>query len=220
MGVVPPKPGFLQGLRQLTHDSGALLIFDEVITGFRLNYGSTQSVYGVTPDLVCLGKVIGGGLPIGAYAGRREIMEMVAPMGPVYQAGTLSGNPIAMAAGIETLKLLREPGVYQSLEGRATRLAQGITEAAGETGIPIFLSRAGSMLTIFFTGQEVTDYGTACSSDRKLYASYFNEMLRNGIYLPPSQFEAQFVSLAHGDEDIEATIAAVRQAFSKLCNMR
>jgi len=220
MGVVLPKPGFLQGLRQLTQDSGALLIFDEVITGFRLNYGSAQTVYGVTPDLVCLGKVIGGGLPIGAYAGRREIMEMVAPMGPVYQAGTLSGNPIAMTAGIETLKLLREPGVYQRLEEKATRLAQGISEAAREAGIPVFLSRAVSMLTIFFTAQEVIDYGIACSSDLKLYASYFNEMLRKGIYLPPSQFEAQFLSLAHGDEEIKATIAAVRQAFSQLCNMR
>jgi glutamate-1-semialdehyde 2,1-aminomutase len=219
MGVVLPKPSFLQGLRQLTQDSGALLIFDEVITGFRLNYGSAQTVYGVTPDLICLGKIIGGGLPIGAYAGRKEIMEMIAPMGPVYQAGTLSGNPIAVAAGIETLNLLREPGVYQRLEGRATRLAQGIREAAEEAGIPIFLSRAGSMLTIFFTAQEVTDYGTSCSSDLKLYASYFNEMLKKGIYLPPSQFEAQFVSLAHGDEEIEATIAAVRQAFSKLRNM-
>ena len=220
MGVVLPKPGFLQGLRQLTQDSGALLIFDEVITGFRLNYGSAQTVYGVTPDLICLGKIIGGGLPIGAYAGRKEIMEMIAPMGPVYQAGTLSGNPIAMAAGIETLNLLREPGIYQRVEERAACLAQGIREAAAETGIPIFLSRAGSMLTIFFTAQEVTDYGTACSSDLKLYAFYFNEMLKKGIYLPPSQFEAQFLSLAHGNEEIETTIAAVRQAFSKLGNMR
>ena len=220
MGVVPPKPGFLQGLRQLTRDSGALLIFDEVITGFRLHYGSAQTVYGVTSDLVCLGKVIGGGLPVGAYAGRREIMEMVAPLGPVYQAGTLSGNPIAMAAGIETLKLLKEPGVYQRLEERAARLAQGIREAAGEAGIPIFLSRAGLMFTIFFTAQEVMDYATACSSDLKLYAVYFNEMLRRGVYLPPSQFEAQFLSLAHGDEEIEATIVAVRQAFSKLGSMR
>ena len=220
MGVVPPKSGFLQGLRQLTRDSGALLIFDEVITGFRLHYGSAQTVYGVTSDLVCLGKVIGGGLPVGAYAGRREIMEMVAPLGPVYQAGTLSGNPIAMAAGIETLKLLKEPGVYQRLEERAARLAQGIREAAGEAGIPIFLSRAGLMFTIFFTAQEVMDYATACSSDLKLYAAYFNEMLRRGVYLPPSQFEAQFLSLAHGDEEIEATIVAVRQAFSKLGSMR
>jgi len=220
MGVVLPKPGFLHGLRQLTQDSGTLLIFDEVITGFRLNYGSAQTVYGVTPDLVCLGKVIGGGLPIGAYAGRREIMEMVAPMGPVYQAGTLSGNPIAMAAGIETLKLLREPGVYQRVEERATHLARGIREAAGEAGIPIFLSRVGSMLAIFFTAQEVIDYDTARSSDLKVYASYFNEMLRKGVYLPPSQFEAQFLSLAHGDDEIEATIAAARQAFLKLRNMR
>lgn len=220
MGVVPPKSGFLQGLRQLTRDCGTLLIFDEVITGFRLNYGSAQTVYGVTPDLICLGKVIGGGLPVGAYAGRREIMEMVAPIGPVYQAGTLSGNPVAMAAGIETLKLLREPGVYQRLEERAARLAQGVREAAGEVGIPIFLSRVGSMLTIFFTAQEVVDYATACSSDLKLYAAYFNEMLRKGVYLPPSQFEAQFFSLAHGAEEIEATIAAVRQAFSKLGNRR
>jgi len=220
MGVVPPKSGFLQGLRQLTRDAGALLIFDEVITGFRLNYGSAQTVYGVTPDLICLGKIIGGGLPVGAYAGRREIMEMVAPIGPVYQAGTLSGNPLAMAAGIGTLKLLKEPGVYQRLEERATHLAQGIREAAREVGVPVFLSRAGLMLTIFFTAQEVTDYDTACSSDLQLYATYFNEMLRKGIYLPPSQFEAQFLSLAHGDEEIEATIAAVRQTFSKLGNTR
>ena len=220
MGVVLPEPGFLQGLRQLTQYSGALLIFDEVITGFRLNYGSAQTVYGVIPDLVCLGKIIGGGLPIGAYGGRSEIMEMVAPIGPVYQAGTLSGNPLAMAAGIETLKLLKETEAYQRLEKGATRLAQGIIETAKESGIPIFLSRVGSMLTIFFTAQEVIDYSTACSSDRKLYASYFHEMLRKGIYLPPSQFEAQFLSLAHGDEEIETTIVAVRQAFSKLGNMR
>jgi len=220
MGVVLPKPGFLQNLRRLTQDSGALLIFDEVITGFRLIYGSAETVYGVTPDLVCLGKIIGGGLPIGAYGGRREIMEMVAPLGPVYQAGTLSGNPLAMAAGIETLKILREPRVYQELDKRATRLAQGIRDKAGEAGIPIFLSRAGSMLTTFFTAQEVTDYDTACSSDLKLYAAYFNEMLGRGIYLPPSQLEVQFLSLAHGDKDIEATIAAARQAFLKLQNMR
>ena len=216
MGVVSPQPGFLQGLYQLTRDAGALLIFDEVITGFRLHYGSAQTLYGVTPDLVCLGKVIGGGFPVGAYAGRREIMEMVAPLGPVYQAGTLSGNPIAMAAGIETLKRLQEPGVYQRLEERAARLTQGIIEAAGESGIPIYLSRAGLMFTIFFTAQEVIDYDTVCSSDLKLYAAYFHEMLKKGVYLPPSQFEAQFLSLAHGDEEIEATIAANRQAFSKL----
>ncbi|MCL0093588.1 glutamate-1-semialdehyde 2,1-aminomutase [Dehalococcoidia bacterium] len=220
MGIVPPKPGFLEGLRQLTQDFGALLIFDEIITGFRLCYGSAQSVYGVSPDLVCLGKIIGGGLPIGAYAGRREIMEMVAPMGSVYQAGTLSGNPLAMATGIETLNLLGDKGVYQRLEQQAARLAQGIRESAGEVGIPIFLSQAGSMITVFFTAQEVTDYATACSSDPKLYAAYFNEMLRKGIYLPPSQFEAQFLSLAHGDEEIEDTIAAVRQAFSNLAKER
>ncbi|MCL0103233.1 glutamate-1-semialdehyde 2,1-aminomutase [Dehalococcoidia bacterium] len=220
MGIVPPKPGFLEGLSQLTQDFGALLIFDEIITGFRLCYGSAQSVYGVSPDLVCLGKIIGGGLPIGAYAGRREIMEMVAPMGSVYQAGTLSGNPLAMATGIETLNLLGDKGVYQRLEQQAARLAQGIRESAGEVGIPIFLSQAGSMITVFFTAQEVTDYATACSSDPKLYAAYFNEMLRKGIYLPPSQFEAQFLSLAHGDEEIEATIVAARQAFSNLGNRR
>jgi glutamate-1-semialdehyde 2,1-aminomutase len=220
MGVVLPKPDFLQGLRQLSQDSGALLIFDEVITGFRLIYGSAQIVYGVTPDLVCLGKIIGGGLPIGAYGGRREIMEMVAPLGPVYQAGTLSGNPLAMAAGIETLKLLGKDGVYPRLEERTSRLAQGIREAAEEASIAIFSSRAGSMLTTFFTAQEVTDYDTACSSDLKLYASYFHEMLGRGMYLPPSQFEAQFLSLAHGDAEIESTITAARQAFSKLRNMR
>jgi glutamate-1-semialdehyde 2,1-aminomutase len=220
MGVVLPKPDFLQGLRQFSQDSGALLIFDEVITGFRLIYGSAQIVYGVTPDLVCLGKIIGGGLPIGAYGGRREIMEMVTPLGPVYQAGTLSGNPLAMAAGIETLKLLGKDGVYPRLEERTSRLAQGIREAAEEASITIFSSRAGSMLTVFFTAQEVTDYDTACSSDLKLYASYFHEMLGRGMYLPPSQFEAQFLSLAHGDAEIESTITAARQAFSKLRNMR
>jgi len=220
MGVVLPKPDFLQGLRQLSQDSGAVLIFDEVITGFRLNYGGAETVYGVAPDVVCLGKIIGGGLPIGAYGGRREVMEMVAPLGPVYQAGTLSGNPLAIAAGIETLKLLREPRVYQRLEERATRLTQGIREAAEEASIPIFLSRTSSMLTIFFTAQEVIDYDTACSSDLKLYASYFNEMLRRGIYLPPSQFEVQFLSIAHGDAEIKSTITAARQAFLKLRDTR
>jgi glutamate-1-semialdehyde 2,1-aminomutase len=220
MGVVLPKPDFLQGLRRLTENSGAVLIFDEVITGFRLNYGGAEAVYGVTPDLVCLGKIIGGGLPIGAYGGRREVMGMVAPLGPVYQAGTLSGNPLGMVAGIETLKLLREPGVYQELDERASCLAQGIRNEAKEAGIPIFLSRAGSMLTAFFTAQEVRDYRTACSSDLKLYACYFNEMLRRGIYLPPSQFEAQFLSLAHNDEEIETTVEANRQVFSELRNVR
>jgi glutamate-1-semialdehyde 2,1-aminomutase len=218
MGVVPPGPGFLQGLRQLTRDSGALLIFDEVITGFRLNYGSAQAVYGVTPDLFCFGKIIGGGLPVGAYGGRREIMEMVAPSGPVYQAGTLSGNPLAMTAGIETLKILGEEGVYRELEEKASCLAQGIGEAAEETGVSICLSRAGSMFTTFFTVREVSDYDTARASDTRLYAAYFNEMLKRGIYLPPSQFEAQFLSTAHGDEEIARTVEAARYAFRELRN--
>lgn len=216
MGVVLPKPGFLQGLRQLTQNSGALLIFDEVITGFRLSYGSVQKIYDVTADLTCLGKIIGGGLPVGAYGGRKAIMEMVAPTGPVYQAGTLSGNPLAMTAGIETLKILKEPGTYQKLEERAAHLAQGLKKAAEEEEISLFVSRAGSMFTTFFTAQEVWDYNTACSCDLELYSSYFHRMLKKGIYLPPSQFEAQFLSLAHGDEEIETTIKASRQAFQEI----
>jgi len=216
MGIILPQPKFLPGLKELARRSGALLIFDEVVTGFRLAYGSVQTLYHVSPDLICLGKVIGGGLPVGAYGGRREIMEMVAPSGPVYQAGTLSGNPLAMSAGITTLKILQEPGVYQKLEEMASHLTRGLSKEAREADVPVFLSRAGSMLTVFFTDQEVTDYETARSSDLKLYASYFHHLLNEGIYLPPSQFEAQFLSLAHGEDEIEITLRAARKAFREL----
>jgi len=219
MGVVPPKPGFLEGLRQLSRDFGALLIFDEVITGFRISYGGATAVFGVVPDLVCLGKIIGGGLPVGAYGGRREIMEMLAPLGPVYQAGTLSGNPLAMTAGIETLRLLAEPGAYQQLEERGAFLAQGIREAAQRTNTTLRINRVGSAMTVFFTSQDVVDYSSAQSADIGLYASYFQQAQARGIYLPPSQFEALFISLSHTGEDIRATIEAAEGAFSILSSM-
>jgi len=216
MGVVAPRSGFLQGLREITSSSGALLIFDEVITGFRVAYGGAQSLYGVTPDLTCLGKIIGGGLPVGAYGGKRELMEMIAPLGPVYQAGTLSGNPLAMAAGIETLRILGQPGIYEQLEERASALESGLTRLAAESGVAVFTSRVGSILTLFFANREVTDYDLALFSDTKLYSRFFNRMLEGGIYLAPSQFEAAFVSLAHTEEDIEATLRAVEESLSPI----
>jgi len=215
MGVVLPKPGFLEHLRSLTRRSGALLIFDEVITGFRVAYGGAQSLYGISPDLTCLGKIIGGGFPIGAYGGRKDIMKMVAPSGAVYQAGTLAGNPVAMTAGIETLSILKESDVYGDLERKSSRLTKGITEAASKAGVDIQLSRQGSMFTIFFTKDAVTDYETATRADTKLYARFFHEMLSQGIYLPPSQFETVFVSLAHTNKDIQATVEAAEKAFSR-----
>ncbi len=211
MGVVPPQPSFLEGLRELTRSSGALLIFDEVITGFRLAYGGAQELYGVMPDLTCLGKVIGGGLPVGAYGGRADIMRMVAPEGPVYQAGTLSGNPLAMTAGIETLSVLRQGDVYVELERKATRLEEGIADAASRAGMPVRISRVGSLLTAFFTGGPVTDYESAKSADTERFGKFFRSLLERGIYWPPSQFEAAFVSLAHSDDDIETTIEAVER---------
>ncbi|MFB0559597.1 MAG: glutamate-1-semialdehyde 2,1-aminomutase [Dehalococcoidales bacterium] len=216
MGVVPPQPGFLEHLRRLTQESGALLIFDEVITGFRVAYGGAQALYKVTPDLTCLGKIIGGGLPVGAYGGRQEIMEMVAPVGSVYQAGTLSGNPVVMTAGIETLRILSQPLIYSQLEERSSLLEKGITEAASKTGLSIQVSRVGSILTIFFTKEPVIDYETACQANTGLYARFFHQMLSRGIYLPPSQFEAAFVSTAHSDAEIQATIHAVSEAFGSL----
>jgi len=213
MGVVLPRPGFLEGLRRISADNGSLLIFDEVITGFRLAYGGAQSVYKVTPDLTCLGKIIGGGLPVGAYGGRKDIMELVAPLGPVYQAGTLSGNPLAMAAGIEALSILSEPNTYEKLDMRTKMLAQGLERAAAKAGVKLSIARAGSMLTPFFNARGVTDYDSALSSDTALYARFFNHMLEQGIYLPPSQFEAVFTSLAHTEEDIEKTLAAASLAF-------
>jgi len=216
MGVVPPEPGFLEGLRALTVEHGALLIFDEVISGFRAAYGGAQALYGVVPDLTCLGKIIGGGLPVGAYGGRRDLMELIAPAGPVYQAGTLSGNPLAVSAGIATLKLLAKPGVYDALEGTSAALESGLADAAKAAGVPVQINRAGSVLTVFFTPTRVRDYATAKTSDTARFARFFSAMLDAGIYLPPSQYEAWFVSLAHTKREIQRTITAARAAFATL----
>lgn len=216
MGVVPPAAGFLEGLRAVTSAHGSLLIFDEVMTGFRVGLNCAQGLFGITPDLTCLGKVIGGGLPVGAYGGKREIMEKIAPAGPIYQAGTLSGNPLAMAAGYTTLKLLGEPGVYEQLERRSARLEEGFAANARELGIPLTINRVGSMICPFFTDQPVTDYETAKRSDLQRFNRYFAALLDLGISIPPSQFEGMFVSTAHTEEDIEATIAAQREALKRL----
>jgi glutamate-1-semialdehyde 2,1-aminomutase len=216
MGVVPPQPGFLEGLREMTRRAGALLIFDEVITGFRLAYGGAQGLYGVTPDLTCLGKIIGGGLPVGAYGGRREIMQMLAPSGPVYQAGTLSGNSLDMAAGIAVLTELRKEGTYARLEALSASLETGLKRAVAQTESPAHVQRVGSIMTLFLSDTPVTDYASARRSDTDRYARYFRAMLDHGIYLAPSQFEAMFVSLAHTEADVEATIAAAREAVSSL----
>jgi glutamate-1-semialdehyde 2,1-aminomutase len=214
MGVVPPASGFLQRLRDLTRERGTLLIFDEVITGFRLGFGGVQTPFAVRPDLTCLGKVIGGGLPVGAYGGRREIMETVAPQGPVYQAGTLAGNPLAMAAGVATLEVLADETAYQRLEASAASLEDGLRRAAGESETPVRINRVGSMLTMFFTSEAVTDFASAGRSDTQRFAAYFGEMLSRGVFLPPSQFEAMFVSLAHTDEEIAQTVDAARAALA------
>jgi glutamate-1-semialdehyde 2,1-aminomutase len=216
MGVVLPRQGFLEGIRSLTSQYGALLIFDEVITGFRVAYGGAQQLYKIAPDLTCLGKIIGGGLPVGAYGGRRDIMQMVAPSGEVYQAGTLSGNPLAMAAGIETVTILKESDAYQKLEKKSSALEQGIVKAANQAGIIIQLSRIGSMFTIFFTEEPVTDYETALKADTKLYAKFFHHVLLQGVYFPPSQFEAAFVSLAHTGKDMQFTIDVVLKALTSV----
>lgn len=213
MGVVPPEPGFLKGLREITARYGALLIFDEVITGFRLSYGGAQELYGVTPDLTCMGKIIGGGLPVGAYGGRKDIMSMMSPSGPVYQAGTLSGNPLAVSAGIAALKVLGRPGVYGELERKSSRLAEGLAGAAGNAGVEVCFTRVGSMLCGFFTGDKVVDFKTASTSDTKKYAAFFRSMLEKGIYLAPSQFEAAFMSLSHTDDMIDRTVEAAEKAF-------
>jgi glutamate-1-semialdehyde 2,1-aminomutase len=216
MGVVPPLPGFLQGLRDITQRYGSLLIFDEVMTGFRVHKHCAQGLYGITPDLTCLGKVIGGGLPVGAYGGRRDIMERIAPSGPIYQAGTLSGNPLAMAAGYTTLTLLDQPGVYEELERKAARLEQGFASNAAEVGIASQINRVGSMLCPFFTEQQVIDYETAKTSDTGKFNAYFAHLLDHGVSVAPSQFEGMFVSTAHSDEDIDTTIEAHRQALKLL----
>ena len=216
MGVVAPHPMFLEGLRAITEAHGALLIFDEVITGFRVAYGGAQELYGVKPDLTCLGKIIGGGLPVGAYGGRDEIMSMVAPSGGVYQAGTLSGNPLAMSAGIATLEALRRGGAYAELERKSRRLEDGIAQAAKSCGANVEIARVGSLLTIFFATDLPVDYESAKRADTKRFARFFNALLERGVYWPPSQFEAAFVSLAHSDDDIESTIAAIGEAIASV----
>ncbi|MFS0669417.1 glutamate-1-semialdehyde 2,1-aminomutase [Peribacillus frigoritolerans] len=215
MGVVPPQPGFLEGLREVTTQYGALLIFDEVMTGFRVGYNCAQGYFGIVPDLTCLGKVIGGGLPVGAFGGKREFMEQIAPSGTIYQAGTLSGNPLAMTAGLETLSQLT-PESYVEFTRKGDMLEKGIGAAADKYGVPHTFNRAGSMIGLFFTNEDVVNYDTAKTSDLEFFASYYREMANQGIYLPPSQFEGLFLSTAHSDEDIEKTIAAAEQAFAKL----
>ena len=216
MGLVRPTGGFLESLRDLTADSGSLLIFDEVMTGFRVAFGGAQSLYNITPDLTCLAKIIGGGLPVGAYGGKREIMEQIAPQGPVYQAGTLSGNPLAMAAGIATLNELKTPGFYEALDKSAGALAGGLKKAAAQAGIPVQVDREGSMLGMYFTDRPVNNFEDAKTSDLERFTAYYKGMLSKGIYLAPSQFEAAFVSAAHTDEDIEATLSAAAEVFRTL----
>jgi glutamate-1-semialdehyde 2,1-aminomutase len=216
MGVVPPQPGFLADLRQLTEQKGALLIFDEVITGFRVAYGGAQALYGINPDLTCLGKIIGGGLPVGAYGGKREIMEKMAPTGSVYQAGTLSGNPLAMTAGIATISELGKPGVYEQLEKATRRLEEGIATAAAATGVEVNISRVASLLTIFFTANAALNYESVAAADTARFGRFFWQLLEQGIYWPPSQFEAAFISLVHSEEDIETTVAAISTAFKSI----
>lgn len=217
MGVVPPRSNFLSKLMDIAHAHGALLIFDEVITGFRVAWGGAQAVYSVKPDLTCLGKIVGGGLPVGAYGGRRDIMKLVAPLGPVYQAGTLSGNPLAMAAGIATLDAIAAtPKAYAQLEARGAQLAQGLVDAALEARVPLTVNRVGSLLTPFFTSEQVLDYASAKTSDTPQYGRFFHSMLDRGVYIAPSQFEALFVSLAHTQTDISRTIESAAQAFQAM----
>ncbi len=216
MGTVLPSDGFLPGLRELTKPFGILLIFDEVMSGFRFLYGGAQAVYGVRPDITCLGKIIGGGLPVGAYGGKKEIMEQVAPLGPVYQAGTLSGNPLAMTAGISTLSRLQDEKIYQQLETRSANLEEGLQDAARSARIPVQINRRGSQMTLFFNEAKIVDYQTALQSDKDRFAKFFHLLLNQGVYFPPSQFEAFFVSTAHSNSDIEKTISAAHSAFKKV----
>ena len=216
MGVVPPEPGFLEGLRHWCNQTGALLIFDEVMTGFRVALGGAQELYGVQPDLTCLGKVIGGGLPVGAYGGRREIMGQVAPLGEVYQAGTLSGNPLAVTAGLTTLRLLSKPGVYDELEERSSYLFSEMSRLAGKHKVVSTSNRVGSMGCLFFTERTVVDFDSALTADTQKFAHMFCAMLERGVYLAPSQFEAAFVSLAHEQEDIDKTLAAADEVFREI----
>jgi glutamate-1-semialdehyde 2,1-aminomutase len=218
MGCVPPAEGYLEGLRKVTVEYGTVLIFDEVMTGFRLARGGAQERFGVTPDLTCLGKIIGGGLPVGAYGGRREIMDLVAPSGPVYQAGTLSGNPLAMAAGLATLRQSGEPGFYERLEELGERWRHGMHEAASAGEFPFTINQVGSMVSIFFTGGLVTDFASAAESDTEAFKDFFWHMISRGIYLAPSQYEAGFISTAHSEEDLEKTFEAAREWFAKMGN--
>jgi glutamate-1-semialdehyde 2,1-aminomutase len=214
MGCVPPQPGFLKRLRELTTEQGTVLIFDEVMTGFRVSYGGAQQLYGIRPDLTTLGKVIGGGLPVGAYGGDAALMDRVAPAGPVYQAGTLSGNPLAVAAGLKTLEILRRPGFYPYLEALADKLAKGLSAEAARAGLPITVNRVGSMFTVFFTPGPVTDYASAKKSDTAAFGRWFRALLERGIYFPPAQFEAAFLSSSHTEEEIASTLEAAAAAFA------
>jgi glutamate-1-semialdehyde 2,1-aminomutase len=216
MGVVRPKAGFMEGLRVLTRRYGVVFIMDEVMSGFRLCYGGAQKVYKIEPDMTCLGKVIGGGLPVGAFGGKTEIMEKLAPLGPVYQAGTLSGNPLAMVAGIETLKQLKKKGTYEKLTGTTDMLCDGVEEIAKRRSVQSRVARAGSMFTVFFTNRQVKNYQDAKKCDLEKFARYFLRMLKGGVYLPPSQFEAAFVSLAHTRADITKTLETVDRSFKGL----
>jgi glutamate-1-semialdehyde 2,1-aminomutase len=216
MGVVLPKPDFLAALRQKTEKHGVVLIFDEVITGFRVAYGGAQSLYGIKPDLTCLGKIVGGGFPLAAYGGCKEIMQTVAPLGPVYQAGTLSGNPVAVTAGLKTLEILERDNPYPELERRTKQLTQVISEAAKEAGVPVQINQIASMFTVFFTDQPVVDYASARRSDTQRYARFFHALLERGVYFPPSQFEAAFLSTAHDDEALSFAQEAVRSAMKAI----
>lgn len=216
MNCIPPREGYLQGLRDLCSQYGALLIFDEVMTGFRVALGGAQAHYGITPDLTCFGKIIGGGMPVGAYGGRRDLMEHVAPAGPVYQAGTLSGNPVAMAAGLAMLRLIQAPGFYEDLEARTVRVTDGIAAAAARHGIPFSVNRVGAMFGLFFTSETVETYAQATAADVAAFNRFFHGMLERGVYLAPSAFEAGFVSSAHADADISETIAAADAVFASL----
>ncbi|MDG1844395.1 MAG: glutamate-1-semialdehyde 2,1-aminomutase, partial [Nitrospinaceae bacterium] len=215
MGVVPPKSGFLEALRKVTKETGSILIFDEVMTGFRVALGGAQSLYNISPDLTCLGKVIGGGLPVGAYGGSKQLMDNISPMGSIYQAGTLSGNPLAMTAGIEMLKLLSEPSVYDNLEYKSEKLCAGYKLNVEKLGISACFNRVGSMFSMFFTNQDVVDFESAKSSNTKFFQSYFNALLEEGVYIAPSQFEAGFMSAVHTNEEIEQTIDANYKALQK-----
>ena len=216
MGLIPPKPDFLSGLRKLTQEYGAVLIFDEVISGFRVGLGGAQGLYGITPDLTCLGKIVGGGMPLAAVGGKPEIMDLLAPLGPVYQAGTLSGNPLAVTAGIETLKLVSTPGTYERLNDLGTMMAEGLREAAREAETVACVNQIGSMFTLFFGIDHVESYATATRSDTALFARFFQGMIAHGIYLPPSQFETAFISLLHSEAEIQETVAAAKKVLKSL----